>query len=69
MAEEKRQFKDDQGRRNAAVEGQFGQGIRSFGVGLIRERLVLTQDLIIAMNILVMNLEKLLEPVFVHFIC
>jgi hypothetical protein len=38
-------------------------------VGLIRERLPLTQDLIIAMNILVMNLEKLLEPLFVLFIC
>ena len=32
VVEEKRQFKDDQRRRNPAVEGNFGQGIRRFGV-------------------------------------
>ena len=68
VAEEKRQFIDNQRRRNA-VEGKFGQGKRRFGLGLICEKLALTQGLIIAMNILVMNLEKLLEPLFVYFIC
>jgi hypothetical protein len=33
----------------------------SYRLGLIRERLTLTQGSTIAMNILVMNLEKLLE--------
>ena len=68
VAEEKRQFTDDQRRRNA-VEGKFGEGKRRLRLGLIRERLALTQGLIIAMNILVMDLEKLLEPLFVLFIC
>jgi hypothetical protein len=36
VAEEKRQFIDDQRRRNA-VEGKFGQGKRRFGLALIRE--------------------------------
>ena len=66
VAEEKRQFIDDQRRRNA-VEGKFGQGKRRFGLGLICEKLALTQGSTIAMNILVMNLEKLLELLFVLF--
>lgn len=36
VAEEKRQFIDDQRRRNA-VSGKFGQGKRRFGLALIRE--------------------------------
>jgi hypothetical protein len=68
VADEKRQFIDDQRRRNA-VEGKFGQGKRRFGLGLIREKLALTQGSTIAMNILVMNLEKLLELLFVLFTC
>ena len=68
MAEEKRQFIDDQRRRNA-VEGKFGQGKRRFVLGLIREKLALAQGSTIAMNILEMNLEKLLELLFVLFTC
>ena len=66
VAEEKRQFIDDQRRRNA-VEGKLGQGKRRFGWGLIREKLALTQVSTIAMNILVMNLEMLLELLYVLF--
>ena len=65
-AEEKRQFPDDQRQRNA-VEGKIGQGKRRFGLGLIREKLAVTQGSTIALNILVMNLEKLLELLFVFF--
>jgi hypothetical protein len=68
VAEEKRQFIDDQRRRNA-VEGKFVQGKRRFGLALIGEKLALTQGSTIAMNILVMNLEKLLELLFVLFRC
>jgi hypothetical protein len=50
VAEEKRQFIDDQ-RRSNAVEGKLGQGKRRFGLGLIREKLALTQGSTIAMNI------------------
>ena len=66
LAEEKRQFIDDQRQRNA-VEGKIGQGKRRFGLGLIREKLAVTQGSTIAMNLLVMNLEKLLELLFVLF--
>jgi len=64
LAEDKRQFLDDQRQRNA-VEGKIGQGKRRFGLGLIREKLPATQGSAIALNVLVMNLEKLLELLFV----
>jgi hypothetical protein len=66
MAAEKQQFIDDQRQRNA-VEGKIGQGKRRFGLGLIREKLAVTQGSTIALNVLVMNLEKLLELLFVLF--
>ncbi len=42
LEEEKRQFLEDQRQRNA-VEGKIGQGKRRFGLGLIREKLAVTQ--------------------------
>jgi hypothetical protein len=66
VAAEKQQFMDDQRQRNA-VEGKIGQGKRRFGLGLIREKLAVTQSSTIAINVLVMNLQKLLELLFVHF--
>ena len=66
VAAEKQQFIDDQRQRNA-VEGKIGQGKRRFGLGLIREKLAITQGSMIALNVLVMNLEKLLELLFVVF--
>jgi hypothetical protein len=58
-----------QGPQRRTVEGKFGQGKRRYGSGLIREKLALTQGSTIALNILVMNLEKLLELLFVLFTC
>ena len=66
VAAEKQQFIDDQRQRNA-VEGKIGQGKRRFGLGLIREKLAITQGSMIALSVLVMNLEKLLELLFVFF--
>ena len=66
VAAEKQQFIDDQRQRNA-VEGKIGQGKRRFGLGLIREKLSATQGSTIALNVLVMNLEKLLQLLFVFF--
>jgi len=63
---DKQQVIDDQRQRNA-VEGKIGQRKRRFGLGLIREKLAITQDSMIALNELVMNLEKLLELLFVLF--
>ena len=67
MAAEKEQFIDDQRQRNA-VEGKIGQGKRRYGLGLIREKLAATQGSSIAMNILVMNLQKLLELLFAFIV-
>ena len=57
---------DDQRRRNA-VEGKIGEAKRRYGLGLIREKLSVTRGSTIAMNVLVMNLQKLLELLFVLF--
>ena len=74
VAAEKQQFIDDQHQRNAVVAegfceavGKIGQGKKRFGLGLIREKLAVTQGSTIALNVLVMNLEKLLELLFILF--
>lgn len=48
LADEKRQFIDGQRQRNA-IEGKIGQGKRRFGLGLIHERLAITQGSVIAL--------------------
>lgn len=68
LAEEKKQFLDDQRQRNA-VEGKIGQGKRRYGLDLIREKLSTSQGSTIALNVLVMNLDKLLELLFVLLAC
>ncbi len=64
VAAEKQQFIDEQRQRNA-VEGKIEQGKRLFALGLIRAKLPAKQGSTIALNVLVMNLEKLLELLFV----
>jgi transposase, IS5 family len=66
VAAERRQFVDDQRQRNA-VEGKIGQGKCRYGLGLIREKLPATQGSSMAMNVLVMNLQKLQELLCVFF--
>ena len=51
------------------MEGKIGQGKRRFGLDLIREKLATTQGSAIASNVLVMNIDKLLELVFVFLAC
>jgi IS5 family transposase len=68
LAQEKKQFLDDQRQRNA-VEGKIGLGKRRYGLDLIREKLATTQGSAIAMNVLVMKLEKLLELLYVLLSC
>ena len=67
IAEELKVPLDDQHRRHA-VEGKIGQGKRRFGLGLIQEKLPNTLCYNLAMNLLVMSLEKLLELLFVFFL-
>ncbi len=51
------------GERNA-VEDKFGEAKRNYGLGLIRARLRQTSETVIAMQLLVMNLEKRLRLLF-----
>ena len=46
---------------------QIGQGKRRYGLGLIREKLSATQGSSIAIHILLMNLQKVLELLVVFF--
>ena len=75
VAAEKQPIIDDQKQRNAVVAegfcaavGKIGQGKRRYGLALILEKLPVTQGASIAMNILVMNLQKLLELLFIFLI-
>lgn len=60
---QKKQEQLDMGERNA-VEGKFGEGKRTYGLGLIRTRLRQTSETVIALQLLVMNLEKRLRLLF-----
>jgi IS5 family transposase len=61
--EEQKLERQDMGERNA-VEGKFGEGKRNYGLGFIRTRLKQTSETVIAMQLLVMNLEKRLRLLF-----
>lgn len=47
-----------------AIEGKFGEGKRKYGLGLIQVRLKGTSETIIALQFLIMNLEKILRDSF-----
>ena len=75
LAEDKHQFPDDQGQRNAVAAeglceavGKIGQSKRRFGLVLIRDKLAVSQGSTIALNVMVMNLQKLLELLFIIFV-
>ncbi|PKM46341.1 MAG: IS5/IS1182 family transposase [Firmicutes bacterium HGW-Firmicutes-8] len=63
LKEQKRQERMDAGIRNA-VEGKFGEGKRSYGLNRIMARLKETSETVIAMQLLVMNLEHWLRILF-----
>jgi len=54
----------DAGERNA-IEGKFGEGKRKYGLNRIRARLEQTSGAVIALEFLVMNLERRLRLLFV----
>jgi len=58
--EQRRQERDDTGIRNA-VEGKFGEGKQIYGLGRVMARLQDTSIAVIALQILVMNLERRLR--------
>ena len=76
-ADAKRPFADGQRQRNA-VEGKIGQGKRRYGLGLIREKLAVTQGSAIALDVLeilfvlfttLLSLCLLMAPVEVLSLC
>ncbi|WP_067929476.1 IS5 family transposase [Alicyclobacillus shizuokensis] len=62
-AEQQRIERQDAAERNA-IEGKFGEGKRLYGLGLIRARLRTTSETVIALQLLVMNLEQRLRLLF-----
>ncbi len=66
--EQRRQARIDAAERNA-VEGKFGEGKRIYGLGLIKARLANTSATVIAVQLLVMNLERRLRLLFCRKFC
>lgn len=54
-------------RERNAVEGKFGEGKRSYGLGRIMAHLKETAETVISLQFLVMNLEHRLRTLFYHF--
>lgn len=66
LREQKKLERQDVGIRNA-VEGKFGEGKRFYGLGRIMARLKETSETVIAMQLLVMNLERRLRILLLKF--
>lgn len=60
---DQKQGRIDASERNQ-IEGKFGEGKRKFGLGRIRARLANTSQTVIALQFLVMNLERRLRILF-----
>ncbi|GIM48025.1 hypothetical protein DNHGIG_35740 [Collibacillus ludicampi] len=66
QTQQKRLERRDASERNA-IEGKFGEGKRGYGLGLIKARLQQTSETVIALQLLVMNLERQLRVLFFTF--
>ena len=64
--QQRRLFRQDSGNRNA-IEAKFGEGKRKYGLGRIRARLAATSESVIALQFLVMNLERKLRVLFIFW--
>lgn len=58
--------REDTGIRNG-IEGKFGEGKRFYGLGLLMTRLEESCETVIALQLLVMNLERKLRVLLVVF--
>jgi hypothetical protein len=63
VAKQRRVARQDASKRNA-IEGKFGEGKRKYGLGRIRACLAKTSETVIALQLLVMNLERRLRVLF-----
>lgn len=59
--------RQDASERNA-VESKFGEGKRKYGLGLIRARLQETSETVVALQFLILNLERKLRVLFLKFL-
>lgn len=66
-AERKRIEQQDASERNA-IEGKFGEGKRRYGLDLISACLQQTSETVISLNLLLMNIEKILRDSFLSFL-
>ncbi|AIQ14548.1 IS5 family transposase [Paenibacillus durus] len=66
QATHRKQERQDAAERNA-IEGKFGEGKRRYGLGLIRAKGAARSLTVIALSFMVMNLERRLRALFVHF--
>lgn len=65
---EQAQFEKQDTRERNAIEGKFGEGKRFYGLGLVRTRLQRTSETVIALTLLVMNLERRLRLLLYAFL-
>jgi len=63
---QERLAKQDASERNT-VEGKFGEGKRRYGLGLIRARLQEASETVVAIQFLILNLERKLRILFWQF--
>lgn len=63
---DRKQERQDSAERNA-IEGKFGEGKRRFGLGLIRAKKAASSLTVIALQFMVMNLERRLRALFAFF--
>ncbi len=64
LAVEQKRIEQQDAAERHAIEGKFGEGKRLYGLGLIRARLRETSETEIALQLLVMNLERRLRLLF-----
>lgn len=66
-AETKQLERQDASERNE-IEGKFGEGKRRYGLGLISACLQQTSETVISLNLLLMNIGKILRDTFLPFL-
>jgi len=67
LKQQKRDEREDARTRNR-IEAVFGEGKRFYGLGRVMTRLKETSETVIAIQLMVMNLERRLRVLFVHFL-
>lgn len=67
-ARERRRVARQDARKRNAIEGKFGEGKHTYGLGRIRACLAKTSETVIPLQLLVMNLERRLRDLFAFWL-